>query len=128
MSKRSRFWRLFDKQHGKGDQTLLRSEWHHLYHIYWSLGRQLSWKKSLLVICKFLRLFLNTLTAHDKYSLLNRDNLRQPIEMQLSQKQETFSEIVSAFLKSILNVKHFQKKDDPHNWCVSEITDFKKLG
>ena len=35
--------------------------------------------------------------------------------MQLSQKQETFSEIVSAFLKSILNVKHFQKKDDPHN-------------
>ena len=24
----------FDKQHGKGDQTLLKSERHHLYHIY----------------------------------------------------------------------------------------------
>ena len=38
-----------------------------------------------------------------KYSLLNRDNLRQPIQMQVSQKQETFSEFSSAFLKSSLN-------------------------
>ena len=28
-----------------------------------------------LVICKVLKLFVNTLTAHDKYSLLNKDSL-----------------------------------------------------
>ena len=31
----------------------------------------------------------NTLNADDKYSLLNRDNLMQPIHMHLSQKQKT---------------------------------------
>ena len=41
--------------------------------------------------------------ADGKYSLLNRDNLRQPIQMQVSRKQETFSEFFSAFLKSSLN-------------------------
>ena len=35
-----------------------------------------------------LRLFVNTLTTDDKYSLLNRDNLTQPIQTQLSQKQK----------------------------------------
>ena len=101
---------------------------HHLYHIYWSMWRQLNWKKSLLVIGKFLWLFLNTLPVDDKYSHLNRDNLKQPIQMQLSQKQETFSKLVCAFLKSILNFEHFQRKVDPHNWCISEITDSKKRG
>ena len=43
------------------------------------------------MICKVLRLFVNTQTADDKYSLLNRDNLTQPIQMQLSQEQKTFS-------------------------------------
>ena len=73
MSKRSRFWRPFDKQHSKRDQTLLISEWNHLYHICWSLSRQLNWKNSLLVTSKFLRLFVNILTSDDKYSLLNSD-------------------------------------------------------
>ena len=36
-------------------------------------------------------LFVNTSTADDKYSLLNSDNLTQPIKMQLSRKQKTFS-------------------------------------
>ena len=46
----------------------------------------LSLKKSLLVIWKILKLFLNTFTAGDKCSLFNRDNLTQPIKMQLSHK------------------------------------------
>ena len=65
--------------------------------------RQLSWKKSVLVVCKILGLFVNTLTADDKYSLLNRENFTQPIQMQLSQKQKTFSEFLSAVLKCKLN-------------------------
>ena len=67
------------------------------------------------MIHKILRLFVNTLTVDDKHYLLNRDNLTQPIQMQLSQKQKTFSEFFFAFLKSILNFKHLPKKDDPHS-------------
>ena len=67
------------------------------------------------MIQKILRLLVNTLTADDKHYLLNRDNLAQPIQMQLSQKQKTFSEFFFAFLKSILNFKHLPKKDDPHS-------------
>ena len=38
-----------------------------------------------------LRLFVKTLTAHDdKHYLFNRDNLTEPIQMQLSQKQINF--------------------------------------
>ena len=47
---------------------------------------------SLLVIHKILRLFVNTLRVDDKPFLLNGDNLTQPIQMQLSQKQKTFPE------------------------------------
>ena len=42
-------------------------------------------------------MFVNISTADDKYSFLNRDTLRQPIQMQLSQKQKAFSEFVPAF-------------------------------
>ena len=110
MSKKRRFTVPFNKQHGKRAQTLLKSERRHLYHIYWSLRRQLSLKKSLLLRCKILRLFVNTFTADDKYSLRNRDYLTQPIQMQLSQKQKTFSPFFSAVLKSRVHFEHFQKK------------------
>ena len=76
----------------------------------------------MLVLCKILRLFVNTLTADDKYSLLNTDNLTQSIQTLLSQKQKTFSQFFSSFLKSALNFEHFQKKDDPHSPCISEFT------
>ena len=46
-----------------------------------------SWKKSLLVICKILGLFVDTLTEDGKYSLFNMDSLRQTIQMQLSNKE-----------------------------------------
>ena len=64
----------------------------------------------MLVLCKISGLFLNTLTDDDKYSLLYRDNLTQPIQILLSQKQKTFCQFCSAFLKSTLNFEHFQKK------------------
>ena len=76
----------------------------------------------MLVLCKILRLFVNTLTADDKYSLLSRGNLTQPIQILLSQKQNTFSQFLSSFLKSALNFAHFQKKDNPHSRSISGIT------
>ena len=64
----------------------------------------------MLVLCKILGLFVNTLSEDDKYCLLYNDNLLQPIHILLSQKQKTFSEFFSPFLKSTLNFERFQKK------------------
>ena len=128
MSIKSRFKGSFKKQHGKCAQTLLKCEGQFLCHIYWSLLTQLSYKKYLLVICKISRLFINTLSADGEYSLFNRDNLTQRIQMQLSRKQKSFSEFFSAFLKSSLNFEHFQKKDDSHRSDISEMRDSEKHG
>ena len=76
----------------------------------------------MLVLCKFLRLLVKTLTDDEKYSLLYRENLTQPIQILLSQKRKTFSRFFSAFLKCTLNFGHFQKKDDSHSRCISQIT------
>ena len=68
------------------------------------------------MIHNILRLFVNTLTVNDKHYLLNRDNLTQPIYMQLSAKQKTFSDFFFFFavLKSILNFNELPKKDGRH--------------
>ena len=69
------------------------------------------------MIQKILRHFVNTLTVDDKHYMLNRDNLTQPIQIKLSQKQKTFPQFFFffAFLKSILNPKDLPKKDDPRS-------------
>ena len=62
-----------------------------------------------------LRTVFKILTADDKYSLLNREKLTQPIQMQLCNKQKTFPNFFGEFLKSRLDFEHFFKKDDPHS-------------
>ena len=57
----------------------------------------------MLVLCKILRLFVYILTDDEEYSLFYRDNLTQAIQIRLPQKQKTFSEFFSAFLKFTLN-------------------------
>ena len=76
----------------------------------------------MLVLCKILGLFVNTLTEDGKYSLLYRDNLTQQIQILLSQKPKTFSKLSSEILKPTLNFEHFQKKEDPHSRIISKIT------
>ena len=110
MPKKFRFRGTFDKQHGKGAQTLLKSWPQHLYHIDWSLPSQLSLKKSLLLTCQILRLLVNTLAADEKYPVLNRGNLMIPIQMQLCYKQRTFSRFFAVFLKFRLKFEHLEKK------------------
>ena len=78
------------------------------------------------MIHKIPRLFVNIPTVDDKHYLLNRDNLTQPIQMQLCKKQNTFSEIFFGFLNSLLNFKHLLKKDDAHNLCISGNTGSEK--
>ena len=122
LSKKSRFKGSFGKQHGKRPQTLFKFAWQHLYHIYSSLWRIYICKKSILVTCKISRLFRNTLGAYGKYSLFNRGNLAQRKQKQ-KRKVKNFFSFFSAYLKFSLNFEHFLKKDQPHSWCISEITD-----
>ena len=61
------------------------------------MRRKLNWKKFLLAICKIFGLFVTTLTAGYKFSLLKRDKLTQPIQMQLSKKQKAFSNVFLQF-------------------------------
>ena len=70
------------------------------------------------MIHKIIRLFVNTLTVDEEHYLLNRNNLTEPIQIQLSRKQKTspqFFFFFFAFLKSILNFKQLPTKDDPHS-------------
>ena len=71
------------------------------------------------MIHKTLRLLVNTLTVDEKHYLLNRDNLTQTIQIELSQKQKTFFPFFFAFLKSILMFKHLRKKNDPRSCRIS---------
>ena len=79
------------------------------------MRKQLSWEKSLLEICKILKLFSKTLTADDKYSLLNRDNFTKPIQIQLSEKQKAFSQVFFEFFKFRLNAELFPKRNERHS-------------
>ena len=82
----------------------------------------------MLVLCKILRLLVKTLTDDQKYSLIYRDNLTQPIVVLLSEKQKTFSGLFSSSFKSTLNLEPSRKKDEPHSRCISQITVSEKGG
>ena len=98
------------------------------YQIGSSLWEELSRKTSLLVISEILELFVNTSTGDDKYSVCSRKKLSQPLQMQLSKKQKFFSQFFANDwnLRYILNI--LKKKDEPHRWCVFEVTDCEKPG
>ena len=68
------------------------------------------------------------MSAVDKCSFPKRDNLMEPIHMQLSQTLKTSSQFFGAFSKSKLNSKHFKKKDDAHSLFFSEATACKSRG
>ena len=123
---KSRFRLPFQKEHGKRVSTLFKFERQHLYHIYWSTRRSFICKKSLLVRCKRLRLFVHTTSAVDKCSLPNRDNLMQLIHMESSQKLKTFSGFFNVFSKSRLSFEYFQKNDDANSLFISEGTACEK--
>ena len=75
-----------------------------------------------------LRLFVNTLTADNKYSRCNVHNFAQQVQTPLSQKQETFCPFSIAFLKCAWNLEHFQKKDEYPSLIISEIMDCERGG
>ena len=123
MSKKSHLRGCFDKQYGIRAKTLLKSPSQHLFRIHWSLVRKLSSRKSLLLTCQILGPPVNTLAADERYPVLNRDDLSVGSQIQLSQKQKTFSQFFAAFLKFSLNFQYFQKNEYPHRFCIFEVTD-----
>ena len=100
MFKKSCLRGLFDNQYGKYTEAYLKSTPQHIYYIQWPLTSQLSLKKSFLLTRKILWLLVNTLAADEKYPVNNRDNLKIPIQMQLSLKEKKGFSII---------------------WCIFEI-------
>ena len=43
-----------------------------------------------------------------------------------TKKQKTFSQFLGAYPRSTLNFEDFEKEDDPHRRCISEITEAEK--
>ena len=77
---------------------------------------------------EILRLFVSTLTADDKYSRSNMQNLPQQFQTPLSQKQKSFSWFFIGFLKYAWNLDTFQKRDEYPSLIISEIIDAKGRG
>ena len=88
----------------------------------------MSCKKLPSVWCEILRLFVNALTADDKYSGSYMQNLRQQVQMPPSQKQKTFSGFFIAFLQCAWNLEHFQQKDEYPSLISYEIIDAERRG
>ena len=73
-----------------------------------------------------LGLFVNTLAADHKYSLLNCDKLMEPIQMQLF-ITKTFSLFFTYWkLNKFLNI--LKKKGYPYSLCFCEITGCERRG
>ena len=77
---------------------------------------------------EILRLFVNALTADDKYSGSNMQSLPQQFQTPLSQKQKSFSGFFIAFLKCAWNLEYFSKNDEYPSLIISENTDSGRWG
>ena len=75
-----------------------------------------------------LRLFVNTLTADNKYSRCNVHNFAQQVQTRLSPKEETFSGFLIAFLKCAWNLENCEQKDDYPSLIISEMMDCERGG
>ena len=75
---------------------------------------------SRLVWSEILRLFVNTLTADNKYSRCNVENFAQQVQRPLSQNQRTFYGFFIAFLKS---ARHHYYPIFP---CIWDILSWRK--
>ena len=67
---------------------------------------------SALVTSEIFRLFVNTLTADDKYSRRNIQIFWQQLPTPLSQEGNTFCPFIIAFLKDAWNLENSEKKNN----------------
>ena len=88
----------------------------------------MKWRKSALFKFEILGLIVNRLTAADKYSCRNTQNLTQELQTAISQKQKTFSGTFITYLKSITNSEAFAQKVESASLSICEIIDAEKSG
>ena len=120
-SRKSCFRTAFGNQRVNWFQTPLKVGSHHYYPFSPWISGKLSWKKTSLLWLEILRLFVNTLTADDKYSCRNMQNFLQQLQTLLSEKPNTFTWFFIPFLKCTWNLEHFEKNDEFHSLIISEI-------
>ena len=120
-SRKSCFRTPFCNQRVNGFQTQLKVATNHYYPFFPWISGKLSWKKTVLLWLKILRLFVNTLTADDKYSCRNTQNFLQQLQTLLSEKRKTFSGFFIVFLKCTWNLEHFGTNDECPRLIISEI-------
>ena len=87
-------------------EKLLKSAEKYFYSIFGSFCAKLSQKKLSLIRSEILGLLVNTFTVNFEYSRSNRENLRLPIQVKLSENYRLFAAL---FL---------------HFWHVHEICNF----
>ena len=76
---------------------------------------------SVLVTSEIFRLFVNTLTPDENYSLRNMQIFWQQIQTLLSQKRKTLCGFFIAFLKCAWNLEHSEKKEKYPSLIIKEI-------
>ena len=82
---------------------------------------------SALVTSEIFRLFVNTLTPHDKYSPRYMQIFSQQLQRPLSQEENTFCRFFIAFLKYAWNSEHSEKREEYPNLIVGEIMYTKEM-
>ena len=78
---------------------------------------------SALVTSEIFRLFVNTLTADEKYSRRNMRIFWQQLQTSFSQKGKTFFGFFFAFLKCAWNLEHCEKKEEYPSLIITEIIE-----
>ena len=78
---------------------------------------------SALVTSEIFRLFVNTLTADEKYSRRNMRIFWQELQTPLSQKGKILFGFFIAFLKCAWNLEHSEKKEEYPRLIITEIIE-----
>ena len=88
---------------------LAKFAWELSNPVFPSFWGKVIWKMSALVLGEIPGAFINTLSADGKYPVRGCENLQLPIQMQLSEREKTFSSFFVPFLESTSHFKHFEK-------------------
>ena len=104
-----------------------------IFLIFARIRDKLSWKMSALVTFEIFRLFVNTMSPEDKYSLCNIQIFWKQLQTLLSQKRQAFHQFLIAFLKCAWNFENSEKKrrvslrNFYRNYCIRKRCLLKRL-
>ena len=109
-SRRSFLWTPFCNQRVNRFQTLLKVAKHYYYPFFPWISGKLSWKKIALLWSKILRLFANTFTADDKYSMPQYAEFSATNSNAFISKSENFFWIFYSISEMCIKFRTFGKK------------------